>query len=204
MNRIWISFCPLRYSHPLPCCCKFLHCTVQSTQFAETHYDILHHVYGRNNWQLNVKRSSTVVTIRSISFIIIIIIIILLPFCWSFLSFLVLYTVGRTPWTGDQPVAWPLPTRNTSQAQNKHTNAMHRAAGKGSSCLWSPQSALTCKNCAFCPKSVFICFIWLMQKPAINSVMTRHRNHPFYLVEQKPWPLTRAIGKLVNVSGIIK
>jgi hypothetical protein len=25
-------------------------------------------------------------------------------------SFLILYTVGRTPWTGDQPVAGPLPT----------------------------------------------------------------------------------------------
>jgi hypothetical protein len=24
--------------------------------------------------------------------------------------FLILYTVGRTPWTGDQPVARPLPT----------------------------------------------------------------------------------------------
>jgi hypothetical protein len=27
-----------------------------------------------------------------------------------FFSFLVLYTVDRTPWTGDQPVARPLPT----------------------------------------------------------------------------------------------
>jgi hypothetical protein len=27
-----------------------------------------------------------------------------------FFSFLILYTVGRTPWTGDQPVERPLPT----------------------------------------------------------------------------------------------
>jgi hypothetical protein len=34
-------------------------------------------------------------------------------------QFLILYTVGRTPWTGDQPVARPLPTHRTTQAQNK-------------------------------------------------------------------------------------
>jgi hypothetical protein len=31
------------------------------------------------------------------------------------------YTNGRTPWTGDQPVARPLPTHRTTQAQNKRT-----------------------------------------------------------------------------------
>jgi hypothetical protein len=36
---------------------------------------------------------------------------------WSLFQFLNLYTVGRTPWTGDQPVARPLPT----QIQNKGT-----------------------------------------------------------------------------------
>jgi cytochrome c oxidase subunit 3 len=34
--------------------------------------------------------------------------------------------------------------------------------------------------------------------------MTRHRNHPFHLVEQRPWPLTGAIGAIVTISGIIK
>jgi hypothetical protein len=29
-------------------------------------------------------------------------------------SFLILYTVGRTPWTGDQPVGRPLPTHKTT------------------------------------------------------------------------------------------
>jgi hypothetical protein len=28
---------------------------------------------------------------------------------------LILYTVGRTPWTGDQPVARPLPTHRTTR-----------------------------------------------------------------------------------------
>jgi hypothetical protein len=34
-----------------------------------------------------------------------------------FFSFLILYTVGRTPWTGDQPVARPLPAHRTTQTQ---------------------------------------------------------------------------------------
>jgi cytochrome c oxidase subunit 3 len=34
--------------------------------------------------------------------------------------------------------------------------------------------------------------------------MTRHRNHPFHLVEQRSWPLTGAIGALVTISGLIK
>jgi hypothetical protein len=36
-------------------------------------------------------------------------------------QFLNLYTVGRTYWTGDQPVARPLPTHRTPQSQNKRT-----------------------------------------------------------------------------------
>jgi hypothetical protein len=35
-------------------------------------------------------------------------------------SFLIIYTVGRTPWTGDRPVARPVPTQRTIQTQNKH------------------------------------------------------------------------------------
>jgi hypothetical protein len=38
-----------------------------------------------------------------------------------FFSFLILYTVYKTPWTGDEPVARPLPTRRTTWTQNKHT-----------------------------------------------------------------------------------
>jgi hypothetical protein len=36
-----------------------------------------------------------------------------------FFSFLILYTDGRIPWTGDQPVARPLPTHRITQTQNK-------------------------------------------------------------------------------------
>jgi hypothetical protein len=38
-----------------------------------------------------------------------------------FFSFLILYTVGTTPWKGDQPDARQLPTHGTTQAQNKRT-----------------------------------------------------------------------------------
>jgi hypothetical protein len=46
------------------------------------------------------------------------------PLCWALSDFSVswsLYTVGRTPWTGDQPVARPLPAHRTAQTQNKGT-----------------------------------------------------------------------------------
>jgi hypothetical protein len=36
-------------------------------------------------------------------------------------QFLNLYIVGRTPWTGDQPVSRPLSTHRTTQTQNKRT-----------------------------------------------------------------------------------
>jgi hypothetical protein len=38
-----------------------------------------------------------------------------------FFSFLTFYTVGRTPWTGDQAVERPLPAHRTAQTQNKRT-----------------------------------------------------------------------------------
>jgi hypothetical protein len=38
-----------------------------------------------------------------------------------FFNFLILYTVGRTPWTEDQPVARLLPTHRTTRTQNKRT-----------------------------------------------------------------------------------
>jgi hypothetical protein len=38
-----------------------------------------------------------------------------------FFSFLILYTVGRAPWMGDQPVAWPLPTHRKHKHRIKRT-----------------------------------------------------------------------------------
>jgi hypothetical protein len=40
---------------------------------------------------------------------------------WLLFQFLDLYTVGRTPWMGDQPITWSLPTHRPTQTQNKRT-----------------------------------------------------------------------------------
>jgi hypothetical protein len=40
-----------------------------------------------------------------------------------FFSFLIFYTVGMTPWTGDQPIARPLPAHT---GQHKHRIYSHR------------------------------------------------------------------------------
>jgi hypothetical protein len=40
---------------------------------------------------------------------------------WPLFSFLIMYTVGRTPRTGDQLVTRPLSIHRTTQTQNKHT-----------------------------------------------------------------------------------
>jgi hypothetical protein len=37
---------------------------------------------------------------------------------WPLFGILILYPVHRTPWTGDQPVARPLPIYKTTQTQN--------------------------------------------------------------------------------------
>jgi hypothetical protein len=42
---------------------------------------------------------------------------------WPLFQFLNLYTVGTTPWTGDQHVTRPLPTLRTTQTRNKRTQA---------------------------------------------------------------------------------
>jgi hypothetical protein len=35
-------------------------------------------------------------------------------------GFMILYTIGGTPWIGDQSIARPQPTHRTTQTQNKH------------------------------------------------------------------------------------
>jgi hypothetical protein len=40
-----------------------------------------------------------------------------------------LYTICRTPWTSDQPIARPLPTQRTTQIQNKRTQKFMPQAG---------------------------------------------------------------------------
>jgi hypothetical protein len=40
---------------------------------------------------------------------------------WPLFQFLDFYTVGRTPWTGNKPVARPLRIQRAAQTQNKST-----------------------------------------------------------------------------------
>jgi hypothetical protein len=64
-----------------------------------------------------------------------------------FFRFLILYTVGRTPWMGDQPVTRPLPTHRTTQTQNKRTQYRHP-------CLewdWNPWSHRSSERRWFIP-----------------------------------------------------
>jgi hypothetical protein len=42
-----------------------------------------------------------------------------------FFSFMILHTVSRTSWSGDQAVARPLHTHRTTQTQNKRTQYTH-------------------------------------------------------------------------------
>jgi hypothetical protein len=52
--------------------------------------------------------------------------------CWTltaFFSFLIFYTVGGTPWMGEQPVARPLPPHRTAQTQNKRTQTSKPQVG---------------------------------------------------------------------------
>jgi hypothetical protein len=39
---------------------------------------------------------------------------------WPLSQFLNLYTVSRTPWTGDRLITRLVPTHRTTQTQNKH------------------------------------------------------------------------------------
>jgi hypothetical protein len=48
---------------------------------------------------------------------------------WPLFQFLNLYTIGRAPWTGDQPTARMLPTRRTTQTQDKRTQTFMPGVG---------------------------------------------------------------------------
>jgi hypothetical protein len=48
---------------------------------------------------------------------------------WPLFQFLNLDTFGRSPWTSDQPVGWPLPTHRITQTQNKCTQTTMTLVG---------------------------------------------------------------------------
>jgi hypothetical protein len=97
------------------------------------------------SWYIRLRTCLWIVTVQflvcipfrvntvSLIYIIIIIFIIIIiktlqPFVgpWPPFQFLdPIHTIGRTPWTGDQPVWKPLPTHRTTQTQNKRTQYRH-------------------------------------------------------------------------------
>jgi hypothetical protein len=77
-------------------------------------------------------QKSTPVNCFSFIYLFIHLLMTLQPFVgpWPLLQFRNLfYTAGRTPWTGNQPVVRPLPTRRTTQAQNKRTQTSMSSVG---------------------------------------------------------------------------
>jgi hypothetical protein len=53
----------------------------------------------------------------------------------AFLCFVIQYTVGRTPWAGDQPVAMPLPNTDIHASSEIRTHDPSVRVGEDSSCL---------------------------------------------------------------------
>jgi hypothetical protein len=62
-------------------------------------------------------------SVYQVILLLLLLLLLLWPWTWPFFSFLILYTVGRTPWTGEQPVGGPVSIRRTTQTQNKSTQA---------------------------------------------------------------------------------
>jgi hypothetical protein len=105
-----------------------------------------------------------------------------LPFSYSplldlgrFFSFLILYTVGRTPWTSDYPVARPLSTQRTTQTQNKRTHIAMPQVGfeptipafeRARTVDASESAATVIDMCCYM-------YSWNLQKKAIVCVNTR-------------------------------
>jgi hypothetical protein len=60
---------------------------------------------------------------------------------WSLFEILNVYTVGRTPRTGDQPVVRPVPTHRTTQTQNKRIQtSMARVGFEPAIQVFEPQT----------------------------------------------------------------
>jgi hypothetical protein len=66
-----------------------------------------------------------------------------------FFSFLIIYTVGRTPWTGDEPVPRHLPT----QTHNKRTQISHAL-----SVIRTHDSSVRASKDSSCPRQRGHCY----------------------------------------------
>jgi hypothetical protein len=76
---------------------------------------------------------------------------------WPLFQFLNLYTVGRTPRTGDQPVAKPVSTHRTTQTQNKRTQtSMHRVGFEPKIPVFERASVIGPLDMRYCIKSMYL------------------------------------------------
>jgi hypothetical protein len=94
ISELWVFKCSACAQQTMTCLCQVFQTGTASLlrecSSADTNPDVCLSIYGSTVLLLDLSR---------------------------FFSFLILYAVGRTPWTGDQPVARPLPTHRTTQTQ---------------------------------------------------------------------------------------
>jgi hypothetical protein len=84
-----------------------------------------------------------------------------------FFSFVIFfYTVGRTPWTSDQPVARPLPTRRTTQTQNTRKQYRHPCLEWDS----NPRSQSSSERTQFMPQTTHAVTVIATVKYTINKI----------------------------------
>jgi hypothetical protein len=66
-----------------------------------------------------------------------------------FFSFLTLYRVGRTPWTGDQPVARPLLTNRINAHRHIHASSRFRTHVPS---VWESEDSSCLRPCGHCDR----------------------------------------------------
>jgi hypothetical protein len=120
-----------------------------------------------------------------------------------FFSFLILYTVGSTPWTGDQSFARPLPKQNKRTQYRRHALSGIRTydpsvrASEDSSCL---------RPCGHCGRQD-MCGSGSIAAPSLTSALdggewSASRSCRLTSRERAPGPLHRRLSAPKRVSGL--
>jgi hypothetical protein len=91
-----------------------------------------------------------------------------------FFSFLIQYTVGSTPWTGDQPVARQLPTHRTTQTQNERTQtSMPRVGFEPMTPVFERAKTVHASDRVATVIGMFHfnCFVWISRNMTVSIVL---------------------------------
>jgi hypothetical protein len=103
---------------------------------------------------------------------------------WPLSQFLaVTYTVGRTPWTGDQHVAGPLPAHRATQTQNKRTQYIHPCLERDSNPRSQRSSGV--KTTHTLDRAVIVIGICSFNLTESSFSLRKSRTHLFDLCESK-------------------